>query len=420
MSQPKLKSVVHDVHRLRRVLDATKLLHSTIDLAELTSLILNIVREEVGIHRGTVFIVNRDRRELTSLVAQDIESTPIRLSFGSGIAGVVAATGETLDIPDAYADKRFNPTIDAALDYQTKDIFCMPVVNRDGRIVGVLELLNRSVPFQDEDREFLGDISVHIALALENAWLHSQLLEKRKMEQELLLAGEIQKNLCPSIPENRNGVQIAASNTMCEAVGGDYFDYYPLTNGRFILMLGDVSGKGIGAALVMTSMHATCRAVLRHMDSLESIAHVLNESLLETTRTQTYVTLIAVLVDPAAGKAHCLRAGHHPPLIVRPDGDSQWLDEGGGLPVGLFPDLKVSAETFEVRAGTIVVLYTDGITEAENPAREHFGLERLNSISVAHRSETAGNVHNAIRTALKTFTSESNPTDDTTLVVMKF
>jgi serine phosphatase RsbU (regulator of sigma subunit) len=379
-----------------------------------------MVREEIGIDRGTVFVTDVDRKQVTSLVAQGVNSEPIRLSLGTGIAGHAAATGETLDIPDAYSDPRFNPLIDGALDYRTKDIYCMPILNREGRAVGVLELLNRQRPFSTDDIDFLQDISVHMGIALENAWLHTQLLEKRKMEQELTLAAEIQKNFVPSIPQNCGGVEVAASTTMCKAVGGDYLEYYPLGSGRFILMLGDVSGKGIGAALVMTSMHSTCRALLRHTQPLERIALVLNESLIETTKTQTYVTLIAVLVDAAAGKMHCIRAGHHPPLLVDKNGTAQWLEQGGGLPIGLFSDLKVSTETYDISHGMCLTLYTDGVTEAENAAGEHFGLQRLNTVTVEHHTQTARHIHDAIRDALSDFTQESSAKDDTTLVVMKF
>jgi len=422
MAQPKLSSVEasHNVNRMRRVLDTTKLLHSTIDLAKLTKVILTIVRDEVHVDRATVFVVDWDRREVKSLVAQDVEGTEIRLSFGDGIAGIVAATGETLDIPDAYADPRFNPKIDSVLGFRTRDVLCIPVTNREGRTVGVLELLNRADVLSENDLDFLRDISVHIGLALDNAWLHRQLLEKRKLDQELALAAEIQKNLIPSIPHNCGGVQVAASTTMCTAVGGDYLEYYPLGSGRFILMLGDVSGKGIGAALVMTSMHSTCRALLRHTQPLERIALALNDSLIETTRTQTYVTLIAMLVDSIAGKLHCLRAGHHPPLLIDKNGESRWLDRGGGLPIGLFSDLKVLSETYEIQPGTSVVLYTDGITEAHNANGEHFGLERLEATALQHHTETARDVHDGIRRALQQFSGESSATDDTTLVVMKF
>jgi len=422
MSHPVLSQdeAVRNVKRLRRILEATKLLNSTIDLAELTGIILKIVREEVHIDRGTVFVVERDRRRVRSLVAQDIEGQDISLPFGSGIAGAVALTGHTIDIPDAYSDARFDSTVDARLQYKTKDVFCMPIGNREGQTVGVLELLNRAAPFQEDDLEFLRSISLHIGLALENAWLHRQLLEKRKMEQELALAREIQQNLCPGLPRSCSGVEIAASSTMCEAVGGDYLDYYQLPNGRFIVMLGDVSGKGIGAALVMTSLHATCRALLRHVDSLERIALNLNESLIETTRAQTFVTLIAVLVDSTSRKVHCVRAGHLPPLLVDGDGNSQWLEHGGGLPIGLFSDLKLMLELHDAPRGSTLVLYTDGVTEAESPTGEHFGISRLDSVVKAHHTESADRIHTAIRESLKAFMGERQQSDDSTFVVLKF
>jgi len=407
-------------NRLRRLLEAAKLLNSTIDLPELTGIILKIVREEVHIDRGTVFIVDRDRQELLSLVAQGVEGTEIRMPLNSGIAGAVALSGETIDIPDAYADDRFNSAIDATLDYRTKDVFCMPILNRAGHTVGALELLNRSRPFVDDDHEFLRNVSVHIGLALENAWLHRQLLEKRKMEQELALAREIQQNLCPGLPSQCGSVEIAASSTMCEAVGGDYLDYYRLANGRFIIMLGDVSGKGIGAALVMTSLHATCRALLRHVDSLERIISILNESLIETTRSQTFVTLIGVLVDSATGKLHCVRAGHLPPLLLDSDGNSQWLEHGGSLPIGLFSNMKVQLETHDITNGSTLVLYTDGVTEAESGSGEHFGATRLNAVVKAHQTESAAEMHRSIRASLKTFMGGCRQTDDSTLVVLKF
>ena len=421
MSQAALsQSDARSASRLRRLLEAAKLLNSTIDLAELTGIILKIVREEVHIDRGTVFLVDRDRQQLLSLVAQDVKGNEIRLPLNSGIAGAVASTAETIDIPDAYADSRFNASIDVTLDYRTKDVFCMPILNRTGHTIGVLELLNRSRPLREDDLEFLQGISVHIGLALENAWLHRQLLEKRKMEQELSLAREIQQNLCPGLPATCSGVQIAASSTMCEAVGGDYLDYYRLPNSRFIIMLGDVSGKGIGAALVMTSLHATCRALLRHVESLERIMLILNESLIETTRSQTFVTLMGVLVDAAAGKLYCVRAGHFPPLLLGGGGEVQWLDKGGGLPIGLFSDVKLPLETYDIPKGATLVLYTDGVTETESEKGEHFGLARLSANVMDHRAEPAAAIHDSIRSSLKRFMGESQQGDDSTLVVLKF
>src|SRR6516165_378387 len=153
MSKPSEKEsqqdVLRSIERLHRILEAAKLLNSTLDLAELTSIILRIIREEVGTERGTVFVMERNQRRLRSLVAQGVEGEDIVVPVGKGIAGTVASTGETINIPDAYNDPRFDPSFDALLGYRTNDIYCMPIVNRIGEIVGVLELLNRTRPLTE-------------------------------------------------------------------------------------------------------------------------------------------------------------------------------------------------------------------------------------------------------------------------------
>ena len=180
----------HTIDRLSRVVKATKELNSTLDLSELARIILRIVREEVGIARGTVFVMSPDGSHLTSLVAQEVDEE-IKVRVGSGIAGVVAETGEIVDSPDAYRDDRFDPSFDAKLGFLTNDIYCMPVRNASGSIVGVLQLLNRSRELTSDDEWFLADISVHIGLAIENATRHLQILEQKRVEQQLALARDI-------------------------------------------------------------------------------------------------------------------------------------------------------------------------------------------------------------------------------------
>jgi signal transduction histidine kinase len=174
------------LHRLETMLDAARLLNSTLDLKEITQIILDVVRAEVSVERLSVFVVDRARNSIHSLVAQGIGDFEISLPIGTGIAGTVAATGEILDIPDAYADERFEPRFDQKLNFHTKDLFALPVYNRQGDIVGVLQLLNRERPITDADREFLLGISVYIGLALQNAWAHAQLRAKGLFEQELV------------------------------------------------------------------------------------------------------------------------------------------------------------------------------------------------------------------------------------------
>jgi phosphoserine phosphatase RsbU/P len=418
-AQPGQQDIFRSVERLHRILEAAKLINSTLDLNELTRIILHIVREEVGVDRGTVFVLDKARKQLRSVVAQDVENE-IVLPIGRGIAGAVASTGQPVDIEDAYADSRFDPRFDPTLGYRTRDIYCMPIVNREGTVVGVLELLNRTRPLEVEDFEFLTGVSVHMGLALENAWLHREIIEKRKIERELDLARDIQKNFYPSVPESYGGVEIALSSEMCEAVGGDYVDFFPLPDGRFIMMLGDVSGKGIGAALVMTSLHATCRALIRHIHSLEKVAMILNDTLVETTGPGTYVTLMIMLVDPLKRRLHCISAGHNPPLHVDVTGHSQLLDKGGGPPVGLFSHLTYTREIVEVERGSVVVIYTDGVSEAENSERDQFGLDRLSDVVSQQKNKSAIDIHGDIRSALSQFVGDHSASDDSTMIVLKF
>jgi signal transduction histidine kinase len=165
-------------------LDAATLLHSTLELREITEIILNIVRDQVPVERVTAFRADRKRGLLRSLVAQDVP-VEIVVPIGSGISGTAAGKGEVLDIPDAYADPRFIPTFDRMLNFKTRDLVALPIFNRQGEVAGVLELMNRKRELTPADIEFLQQVSIYIGLALENASLYQEALDKEKMEREL-------------------------------------------------------------------------------------------------------------------------------------------------------------------------------------------------------------------------------------------
>ena len=174
-----------EFQRLNRLLEAATLLNSTLDLKEVTEIILQIVRDQVPVERVTAFRVDQKRRLLHSLVAQEAPHE-ITLPIGSGVAGIVAETGDVLDIPDAYADPRFNSNFDHIFNYRTRDILALPVVDRRDEIVGVIELLNRTRPISSSDLEFLHRVSIYIGLALQNASLYKEALEGDHGEKGLV------------------------------------------------------------------------------------------------------------------------------------------------------------------------------------------------------------------------------------------
>jgi C4-dicarboxylate-specific signal transduction histidine kinase len=183
-------AVAEHVRRLERLLDASRLVNSTLEVHELMEIALRIVRYEIPVDRCTLFVVDRKQKVLRSFIAQRVDHFEISLPIGQGLAGAVAATGEVLDTADAYNDARFTPEFDQRLGYRTNDALCMPVFSREGVLAGVLQLLNRARPLHAGDMVFLTGICTYIGLALHNAWIYHQLLESRKSEEELRLVRE--------------------------------------------------------------------------------------------------------------------------------------------------------------------------------------------------------------------------------------
>ena len=174
------------LRRLERLLEASRLLNSTLELTELTKIVFRIVRDEVPVDRSQILlVVDQKQKLLRSFFAEGVEKVEISLPIGQGIAGTVAATGQALDVVSAYTDQRFNSEFDTGLGYRTKDVLCLPVFNRERVLIGVLELLNRTRPLSPRDKDFLSSMCVYLGLALHNAWIHRELLETGKIEEEL-------------------------------------------------------------------------------------------------------------------------------------------------------------------------------------------------------------------------------------------
>ena len=176
---PLITSETDHVRRLKRLLETSRLLHSTLELPELTKIVLRIVRDIVTVDRCTLFVVDHKEKLLRSFIAQGVDEFEIRLPIGYGLAGTVAGTGMPLDVTDVHKDRRFQADFDERLAYTTKDVFCLPIFNREGIIIGVLELLNRAKPLLAEDKEFLSDMCSYLGVALNNAWIHRELVQTR-------------------------------------------------------------------------------------------------------------------------------------------------------------------------------------------------------------------------------------------------
>jgi serine phosphatase RsbU (regulator of sigma subunit) len=365
------------MEELSSIVEATKLLNTTLDLGEVIDIILRLATRLTGAERGTVFLVNREHNEIWSLVGLGLEQQEIRLSIERGIAGWVARYGETVSLEDAYVDPRFEPSVDQSLGYHTGGLLGLPIRNKGGSVVGVLELLNKkSGAFSTADEASLGCLSDHIALALENAQLHRELLAKQRMESDLELARSVQRGLLPECPPQLDGFEIGVAYTPSQMVGGDYYDFLFLNPQSLLIVVADVEGKGVASALMMANLQATLHTLIAHVRSLEHIVKAVNDTLLSDTRSQKCLSMFVALLDQSDGTLQYINAGHVPPAVIRADGQVIYLSEGGTL-VGLFPAANYESSHIQLQRGDIVASYTDGITEAMDISGNEYGVERL-------------------------------------------
>jgi sigma-B regulation protein RsbU (phosphoserine phosphatase) len=430
------------MEELSCIVEATKKLNSTLDLGELIHIILQIATRQTGAERGTVFLLDKERQEIWSLVGLGLAQHEIRLPITKGIAGCVAREGAAIRLEDAYQDARFEPEVDKKLGFRTGRLLCLPIRNEDGAIVGVLQLLNKKESFTEEDEAFIETLSIHVAIALERAQSHAERIEKEKLERDLELAREIQAGFLPEAPPEFAGVEIAVSHRATQRVGGDYYDFLVVSedgaraeNGAaagigaekdsLLMVVADVEGKGAASALVMANVQATLHALADHVEPLEKLPATINQKLLDGGRASAaagrhtkYLSMFLGLLEQGGRRLRYVNAGHVPPALIRADGEIEYLEEGG-MVVGLFPGVPYECGAVELRVGDVLVACTDGITEAMDAAGNEFGKPELAASVAAKRERAPQEILRAVIAEVEKHSRGGKYEDDRILLVMK-
>lgn len=244
-------------------------------------------------------------------------------------------------------------------------------------VIGDKESRKGVGPFSPADRRTLDLLANQAAIALENADLHRQALEKERLEREIELASEIQRQILPKGTPQIPGYELAGWNRPARHIGGDYYDFFPFSGGRgWGLVLGDVSGKGVPAALLVSTLHSALRLLIDRLELGSDLFARLNEHILASSAPNKFITLLAARLDIASGELHYLNAGHNPGILVRARGGMEQMGPGG-LPLGLLPGVSCRTERLQIDSGDLLCLYSDGITEAVGPDDVEFGFDRL-------------------------------------------
>ncbi|MBP9142879.1 MAG: SpoIIE family protein phosphatase [Thermoanaerobaculia bacterium] len=244
-------------------------------------------------------------------------------------------------------------------------------------VIGDKESRQGVGPFSPADRRTLDLLANQAAIALENADLHRQALEKERLEREIELASEIQRQILPKGTPEIAGYELAGWNRPAKHIGGDYYDFFPFDKGRsWGLVLGDVSGKGVPAALLVSTLHSALRLLLDRLELGSDLFSRLNDHILASSAANKFITLLAARLDTATGVLHYLNAGHNPGIIVHCRGGVEQMGPGG-LPLGLLPGVSCRTEQATIEPGDLLCFYSDGITEAVGPDDVEFGFDRL-------------------------------------------
>lgn len=405
--------------RLAAVVRAANLINSTLDLHELIDRILRVAVDETGAERGTLFLADRDRCELVSLVAQGTGGAEFRLPFGRGIAGSVAEQGRPIVIHDPYNDPRFDPSHDRKTGFRTRNVATVPVASRDGDLAAVVQILNKSRgPFDDDDIDFLLTLAPHAAVAIENARLHAAMVAKARVDRELALAREIQAGQVPQKPPAVPGLSFAFTSEPCYETAGDYHDVFPGENGSWYIAVADVSGKGVPAAIIVATLRATLRLLPDLTGTLAQRLERINQLLAEPVKGKRFVTLFLGQWDPAIRTLVTVNAGHESPRLFLPDGSSRSFD-AGGPPLGILRKITYDSESAVVPVDATLFITTDGVTEAAAPDGRLYGETRLSRFLSDHSTDEPGDFLAHLMTDVAIFTGGAPPEDDRTVMVVR-
>ncbi|MGQ0543661.1 MAG: SpoIIE family protein phosphatase [Blastocatellia bacterium] len=330
----------------------------------------------------------------------------------------VLRNGKSVLTADAQQDPRFSSQ--TMVLQGIRSVLAVPLSVDERNIFGLIyaDSPTYEATFTEEHLNILTTLASVASIRVENASLMEERFQRERMERELELATEIQQRFQPSAPPQMDGYEFQGISFSCYEIGGDYYDFVPRHDGKMLIALGDVSGKGTAAALLMSSLHAAIHAQVSAKSELDAIVNSVNQYLADNTPANRFVTLFIGELDPTTGLLAYINAGHNPPLIGHVDGTISQLGSGG-LPLGILPGADYAMGQVTLKSGESLVVYSDGVSEAVNPSDEEFGIERLSAVIQKNLAGSASGLRDKVESALSEFTKTAPANDDITLLIVK-
>jgi len=387
-------------------------------MTELFQFIVDLTSDVLRCDRTVLVLRGEDGVELIPKATKQRNTTGQEIIVSRSIARRAIEDRTAILTSDAQHDERFKEQ-QSVIRQRINSAMCVPLWHED-EVLGVLYVDNVAAPVPYEHTDLL--ILTHIGHLAAVKILETKSLEelqlKRQMEEELKRAASLQQSLLPAEPLLLPPYRVAGRNIPSQDVGGDYFDFIEAESTLLTIGLGDVAGKGMPAALLMTNLHASVRAHVESQQPLPLIMARLNRSIHQAVRGERFITLVLIALDRGTGDFQYVNAGHNPPYLVHASGEIEQLSVGGLL-LGMFPEATYESATLKLQAGDVLVLYSDGVTEARNDADDEYGEERLTAFLAKNRGLDPEKLVESLIRTVNEFSKDGKPGDDVTVTVIR-
>ena len=415
----------NQIRNLNALLEVAKAMGKEVELDSLLQTIVAHTTEVMDAERSSLFLFDAEKNELWSKVAEGIILKEIRFPSDKGIAGYVVQNREVLNIEDAYQDERFNQQIDIDTGFHTRSILCMPIITNDDRLLGVIQVLNKTTSdfFLPEDVNLLEALVSQIEVALERATLIEESLEKKRIEESIKLAHEIQMGLLPktfpAFPDIHE-LDIYAVTKPAKGVCGDFYDFFLVDDDHLTFVIGDVSGKGIPAALFMAVTKTLVKTLSTSSTSPGELLGKVNNELYDQNDSGMFVTVFYGILNFKTGELRYSNGGHNPPYLYDSKNASTEELETGGVALGVLKDYEYFNKTVPMSLGDNIFLFTDGVNEACDMDNNEFSNERLVSILQKASWNSTKEMTLLALSNVESFVGNASQSDDITIMVVSY
>ncbi|HEY3837677.1 MAG TPA: SpoIIE family protein phosphatase [Bryobacteraceae bacterium] len=381
-------------------------------LPELFRVILGLAMEGVQAERGVLMILEDNELVIKANKGEGFRiSSAVRDRVIKGLSVLVRNTA----LDDAFKERR------SIVEQHIRTLMAVPLQTQD-KIIGLIYVDSPGLirEFTDEDLRLMTVMSNHVANRIEHARYAEMEQARQLMARELEQAAEIQRSFLPAVAPQVSGLDLAGHNAACRTVGGDYFDFFAYPNGHVAMVLGDVSGKGMPASLLMMGLQARVQNLLDEPPSLAQAMTRINRITSANCPRNRFISFFMCILDPETGELIYANAGHNPPVIVRQGGDGAFDSlEGGGPPLGILSAFEYQQYKAQMNKGDILAIYSDGVTEAPSPDDEEFETGNLAKTLAAYADQGAAIMIEEVNKALTAWTVGAPPADDITLIVAR-